>query len=224
MQGKNMNHKSIKAVIFDKDGTLFDTERVFMRAWRLAAEELNVPDIATTSRECTGKTIPDIAIYWAAKYPHIPFDDYITRRQNHFRHIIETEGLPMKKGTPEILAYLKDAGIKIALATSSYWEEAFDHLTKSGLMPYFDAIVTSDMVTNGKPAPDPYLLAASKLGVDPADCIGVEDSINGVKSIHAAGMRAVMIPDMIPPTDEVRSIWWMECSSLTELLEVIRRI
>ena len=90
-------------------------------------------------------------------------------------------------------------------------------------MPYFEAIVTSDMVENGKPAPDPYLLAASKLGVKPAYCIGVEDSINGVKSIHAAGMRAVMIPDMIPPTDEVRGIWWMACESLLQLMEVIKQ-
>ena len=213
----------IKAVIFDKDGTLFDTERVFMRAWRLAADELSVPDIATTSRECTGKTLHDIGIYWAAKYPDIPFDDYITRRQYHFGKIIQEEGLPMKAGTMEILAYLKEKGIKIALATSSTYEEASHHLNLSGIMPYFDAIVTSDMVKRGKPHPEPYLLAAEKLGVDPLYCIGVEDSINGVKSIHAAGMRAVMIPDMIPPTDEVRSLWWRECESLTELMEVIKQ-
>ena len=128
----------------------------------------------------------------------------------------------MKEGTLEILTYLKEAGVKIALATSSMHEEAFDHLTRSDLMPYFEAIVTSDMVENGKPAPDPYLLAASKLGIEPAYCIGVGDSINGVKSIYAAGMRAVMIPDMIPPTEEVRKLWWMKCHSLTELLEVLQ--
>lgn len=218
-----MMNTPIKAVIFDKDGTLFDTEKVFLRAWRLAADELGVPDIDATVRDCTGKTIPDIGIYWAEKYPTIPFDDYITRRQNHFKRIIEEEGLPMKAGAREILTYLKEVGVKIALATSSMHEEAFDHLTRSDLMPYFEAIVTSDMVENGKPAPDPYLLAASKLGIEPAYCIGVEDSLNGVRSIYNAGMRAVMIPDLIPPTDEVRALLWKECESLIHLTEEIKQ-
>lgn len=214
----------IQAVIFDKDGTLFDTEKVFMRAWKLAAAELNVPDIEPTVRDCTGKTIPDIAIYWAAKYPTIPFEDYLPRRQHHFHAIIDAEGVPVKDGAMAILAYLKGRGVKIALATSAGHAEAVQHLTQSGLMPYFDAIVTSDMVEHGKPAPDAYLLAASKLGVEPAFCIGVEDSLNGVKSIHAAGMRAVMIPDMIPPTEEIRGLLWRECQSLDALREELERL
>ena len=81
----------IRAVIFDKDGTLHDTEQVFARAWRLAADEFGVPDMDTTITDCTGRTLPDIATYWNAKYPDIPFDVYIPRRQYYFNAII-TDG------------------------------------------------------------------------------------------------------------------------------------
>ena len=79
----------IKAIIFDKDGTLHDTEKVYLEAWTLAAHELNVPDIENTVRDCTGTTIPWIAQYWAGKYPNIPFEDYLPRRQYHYFRILE---------------------------------------------------------------------------------------------------------------------------------------
>ena len=105
--------------------------------------------------------------------------------------------MPVKEGAYEVLTYLREHGYKVALATSTPWETVEDHLARTDMAGYFDVIVTGDMIENGKPAPDIYLLAAERLGVDPADCVGVEDSPNGVRSVHAAGMRAVMIPDMV---------------------------
>ena len=86
---------------------------------------------------------------------------------------------------------------------------------------YFDTIVTGDMIEHGKPAPDIYLLAAQRLGVDSAECIGVEDSMSGVRSIHAAGMRAVMIPDMIQPTPEVEALVWKKLTEISQLIPLL---
>ena len=212
----------IKAIIFDKDGTLHDTEKVFMQAWKLAAAELNVPDIENTVRDCTGTTIPWIAEYWAKKYPTIPFEDYLPRRQHHFCEIVK-DGIPVKEGAHELLTYLKDHGYLIGMATSTGHKSAMEHLERTGMLEYFspNAIITGDMVENGKPAPDIYLLAAERLGVIPSECIGVEDSLNGVRAIHAAGMRAVMIPDIVEPTPEVEALAWKRCEGLPDIIPLL---
>lgn len=212
----------IKAVIFDKDGTLHDTEKLFHIAWKLAAEELNVPDIDATVRACTGRALSGIAVYWADKYPDIPFEDYLPRRQKHF-HAMVSKDVPVKDGAMELLAYLKEHGYKVALATSSPYDEAVDHLKRTDMYPYFDAVVGGDMIKNGKPAPDIYLLAAEKLGVAPENCVGVEDSINGILSIHAAGMRPVMVPDLIEPTPEIEKLLWAKCDVLTDIIAELEK-
>ena len=127
----------------------------------------------------------------------------------------------MKKGAHEVLSYLKAQGYKVGMATSTPWDTVKDHLERTDMMGYFDTIVTGDMIEHGKPAPDIYLLAAERLGVDPADCVGVEDSMSGVRSIHAAGMRAVMIPDMIRPTPEVEALVWKKLTEISELIPLL---
>ena len=210
----------IQAIIFDKDGTLHDTEKVYLQAWRAAARDLNVPDIESTVRDCTGTDIPWIAEYWAKKYPDIPFEDYLPRRQQYYFGILES-GVPVKEGAHEVLAYLKSHGYRIGMATSTPLDTVTDHLARTGMTEYFDTVVTGDMVQNSKPAPDIYLLAAERLGVDPADCIGVEDSMSGVRAIHAAGMRAVMIPDMVEPTPEVEALAWRRLTSISQLPDLL---
>ncbi len=212
----------IQAIIFDKDGTLHDTEKVYLEAWTLAAKELNVPDIEATVRDCTGTTIPWIAEYWAKKYPDISFEDYLPRRQHHYFRILEA-GVPVKEGAHELLSYLKSRGYKIGMATSTPWDTVKDHLERTGMTDYFDTVVTGDMVERGKPAPDIYLLAARRLGADPTECIGVEDSLSGVRAICAAGMRAIMVPDMIEPTPEVEALVWKKCDGLLDLIELLEQ-
>ena len=213
----------IKAIIFDKDGTLHDTEKVYLRAWKAAADEFGVPDIEATVRDCTGTTIPWIAEYWAKKYPNIPFEEYLPRRQHYYFGILE-QGVPVKEGAREVLAYLKAHGYKIGMATSTPWETVKDHLARTGMTEYFDTVVTGDMIRHGKPAPDIYLLAAERLGVDPAACIGVEDSLSGVRSIHAAGMRPVMIPDLIEPTPEIEALVWRRLDEISELIPLLEGV
>ncbi len=166
--------------------------------------------------------IPGIAAYWTEKYPDIPFSEYLPRRQYHFNRII-ADGIPLKPGARELLLYLRERGYRVGMATSTGHEEAMEHLRRAEMVDCFDegAIITGDMVAHGKPAPDIYLLAAERLGVEPAACIGVEDSSNGVRAIHAAGMRAVMIPDIVTPTPEVEPLIWKRCSALGELCAVL---
>lgn len=213
---------SIRAIIFDKDGTLHDTEKVFMRAWKLAAAEYGVPDIEATVRHCTGMTIPAIAEYWAEKYPTVSFDEYLPRRQYHIREIMK-EGVPVMPGAKELLEELNARGYAVGLATSTPYREAMEHLERTDMVKYFreGAIITGDMIENGKPAPDIYLLAARRLGVEPAACVGVEDSPNGIRAIHAAGMRAVMIPDIVHPTPEVEALLWRRLDDLSQLLPAL---
>ena len=215
-----MANTPIKAVIFDKDGTLHDTEKVYLQAWKAAAAEFGVPDMEATVRDCTGTTIPWIAEYWAKKYPDIPFEDYLPRRQHYYFEILE-QGVPVMDSAHEVLAYLKTHGYKVGMATSTPWDTVKDHLARTDMAKYFDAIVTGDMIENGKPAPDIYLLAAERLGVDPADCVGVEDSPNGVRSIHAAGMRPVMIPDQVQPTPEVEALLWKRLDRLADMIPLL---
>ena len=212
----------IKAVIFDKDGTLHDTEKVFVQAWHLAAAEFDVPDMESTIRDCTGMPLPGIERYWNAKYPSILFADYIPRRQYYFNEIIK-DGIPLKEGCIEVLTYLREHGYRVGMATSTGRKSATEHLCRTDMLSYFqeDAIITGDMVECGKPYPDIFLLAAKRLGVEPAHCIGVEDSFNGIRAVAAAGMRPVMIPDMLTPTPEIRALAWRTCHSLLDLIPLL---
>ena len=112
-------------------------------------------------------------------------------------------GVPVKPGLREVLTYLKEKGIKIALATSTSRKTSVLNLESAGVTAFFDTLVCGEDVTNGKPHPEVFLTAAERLGENPADCIAFEDSINGIKSAHAAGMVTVMVPDMLQPTDEI---------------------
>lgn len=212
--------KEIKAFLFDKDGTLQDTEKIFQIAWRQAAETFHVPDIDSTVYACTGMTLPTIAEYWEKKYPDIPFWPFITARNQHFEDMI-SKTVPVREGAIELLETLRAAGYRLALATSTGEKAAMDHLRRSGMDHLFDAMIFGDMVAYGKPAPDIYLAAAAALGVSPEVCVGVEDSVNGVLSICNAGMRALMVPDLIQPTPALEEKLWARCDRLLDILPLL---
>ena len=209
----------IRAVIFDKDGTLHDTEQVYHRAWRAAAEQTGVPRIMEFVAVCTGTNFARTAELWQEFYGDaFAFRPFWELRNAIYDEMIEAEGLPIKKGAYELLDYLKDNGYKIGLATSTNAKRVERHLVQSDMKKYFDTVVTGDTVPNGKPAPDIFLIAAERLGVDPVECMGVEDSFNGVRAVKAAGMYTVMAPDMIQPTKDILKI---TDSCVQELGEII---
>ena len=215
---------AITSIIFDKDGTLHDTEKVFLEAWRRAAEDLDIPDIENTVRDCTGVNLTDTAVYWGKKYPTVPFEDYLARRQYYFNEIVR-DGVPVKAGAVELLTYLNDHGYRVGMATSTPYDTVMEHLERTDMTRFFTpgAIVTEDMVKRGKPDPEIFLLAAGRLGADPAACIGVEDSNNGIRAVHAAGMRAVMVPDLIPPAEDVKGKIWKTCEGLLDIIPILKQ-
>ena len=215
----------IKAVIFDKDGTLHDTEKVYHRAWRAAAEQTGVPDITDFIALCTGTNAHQTAILWQDFYGDAyDFPSFWALRDTLYDQIIEKDGLPIKEGAYELLDYLQANDIKIGLATSTNAERVNRHLELSDMQKYFDAVVTGDTVPNGKPAPDIFLIAAERMGTDPAQSMGVEDSFNGVRAVRAAGMYTVMVPDMIAPTDEILGLCDACPKTLTDIITIIENM
>ncbi len=210
----------VRAVILDKDGTIHDTERVFFRAWHMAAEIFHVPDIEATARACTGMTEQDMSSLWAKKYPDIDFWPYVRKRNEIYFELV-SQNVPHREGAMELLTGLKALGYRLGLATSSKTANGTDQMIRSGMAGLFDAMVFGDMVEKGKPDPDIFLKAADLLGVDPAECVGVEDSVNGIRAIHAAGMRAIMVPDILEPTPEIRPYLWAICPHIPDILKVL---
>ena len=135
-----------------------------------------------------------------------PFDLYLARYRATVLASIARDGLPLKPGAAEMLRHVKAAGLPLAVATSTQRDRAREHLEHATFLPLLDALVTRDDVVNAKPHPEPYLLAAARLGVNPADCLALEDSHTGVRSAAAAGMKVVMVPDLLPATDEMRGL------------------
>ncbi|MBQ7319046.1 MAG: HAD family phosphatase [Clostridia bacterium] len=214
----------IRAVIFDMDGTLLDTERIYAAAWRAAGEELQFAQTEEALAACTGRNLTDIRRYFEEHYAGVmSFDLLQTTRERYYEHAIASGGVPLKPGATALLAYLKSNGIKIALATSTGPERTRYNLSSTGLLPYFDVLVTGEDVTHGKPHPETFLTAAARLGVAPQACMGVEDSFNGVRAIRAAGMVTVMVPDTVSPTDEIRALLDAECQTLAEIQPVIEK-
>ena len=214
---------SLRGVVFDMDGVLFDTEKIYDEAWLEAARRLRIPNIEPAIIACKGVNGAFARAYFATDYPQVDYDAFERIASECFEEIVEARGLPEKPGLHEILDFLQGAGIPVALATSTGRERCLRHLAKSGVEPYFRAVVAGDQVAHGKPAPDIYLAACAALGLNPADCVAVEDSYNGIRSAHAAGLRAVMVPDLLPPTEEMRDLAWRVLDSLNDLATALEK-
>ena len=139
---------------------------------------------------------------------------------------LEAEGgkLPKKPGVCELLEYLKTRGVKIGLATSTREKVVLKELKDGGILPFFDVIVCGDMVKRSKPDPDIYLEACSRLHVRPSECFAIEDSYNGIRAACRAGMKAIMVPDLAKPTEEMEKLAERILPSLHEVKEYFEEI
>lgn len=210
----------IEAVVFDMDGVLFDTERLVMECWRKIASTMDICDIDSILHACIGanKKVTQ-AIFLERLGEDFNFNHFDTQAHDIFVKQVEEEGLPIKLGVCELLEYLKEAGIKIGLASSTYEKEVRSHLKRAGIADYFEVIVGGDMVKASKPDPEIYLTACKKLGVEPRHAIAIEDSHNGVRSASSAGLRTIMVPDLLPETEEIKALLYKKCDSLLEVMQ-----
>ena len=192
---------NIKAAIFDIDGTVLDTERIYMKSWKIAAEEKGFPmpyEALAGTRSVSGQEAEKIFKHYCGE----AFDYKKTwvRRVELAEEMIASAGAEnlVKPGVHETFAYLKEHGIKICAASMTTAARTYSHLESAGLINEFDCIFTGDDVKNGKPAPDIFIKAAEAVGVLPAECVVVEDSASGIRAGHASGAKVLMIPDAIP--------------------------
>ncbi len=196
---------SIKGVLFDMDGVILDTEKLYIRFWLEAAELLGYPmtfEMSLGMRSLSSEAgerklksyLGEDADYFAVREKRIQIMD----------KYIEEHGVELKAGIYELLAFLKEQGIKTSIATSSPLERTKKYLTQVGLIDEFDAIVSGHMVEHGKPEPDIYLFAASNLGLKPEECLVLEDSPTGILAAYRAGCVPVIVPDQDQPDEETK--------------------
>lgn len=213
-----------KAVVFDMDGVIFDSEKLYRKHWMISGKEYGIPEhemrelcdlIAGATKERNEKLMK-------TRYGEdFDYEAFRTITMNRMDAEIAKNGLELKPGVLELFQYLKANGYQIGLATSTQKERAEGNLKRAGILEMFDRIVYGGVVEHGKPAPDIYLKACADLGVAPSEAIGIEDSINGIKSSAAAGLYTIMVVDLVQPTDEIRELAAYIYDSLFDVIALL---
>ena len=215
---------TITAVLFDMDGLVLDTEKLYTRFWQEAAKALGYPmtkEQALGMRSLNrGAGLAKMQSYFG---PKVDYDKIRNKRIELMDVFVEREGVTLKPGIHELLDYLKEHGIKTAIATSSPMERTLLYLGSVGLEQSFDELVSGYMVEKGKPEPDIYLYAAEKLGVKPSECMVLEDSPAGILAAHRAGCLPVMVPDQDRPDEETRAILYAEAENLLAVISLLEQ-
>jgi HAD superfamily hydrolase (TIGR01509 family) len=186
------------------DGLLIDTEAVYIKAYMAGAAIMGVEMPLAFCHSMIGTPSPECDRMIQEFFgPAFPLDDFNGHVNGHAHRLLEA-GVPVKPGAAELLAFLSERGLPLAVATSSSRRTTERHLGRAGLLGHFGALATRDDVVRGKPHPDIHLEAARRLGVAPERCLAFEDSNTGLTAAHAAGTMAIMVPDIMAPTDESR--------------------
>jgi HAD superfamily hydrolase (TIGR01509 family) len=213
--------RTVKAVVFDMDGLLVDSEVAYCEALTAEALAMGFELPMAVLKRMIGSTWAGSAAvlrdHFGADFDTDGLRDGSVKR---FYELAEAE-IALKAGVLELLDHLDAAGLPRAIATSSRHTDVRHHLTTHALAERFNTVVAQGDYARGKPHPDPYLTAAERLGVDPAACLALEDSHNGVRAAHAAGMMTIMVPDMLDPTEEMHTLCVRIARDLHEVRELL---
>jgi len=205
-------------VIFDMDGTLFDTERLAVQALATAFGEHGVTVPAHAFEHVIGLASKDTRAYLSRFAPAgIDAEGILRRGGELIEARLSRDGMPMKSGVANLLAYLHGRGTALAVATSTRTASAMRNLQRANIAHYFGAVVGGDAVPNAKPYPDIYLRALSELERSADEAIAIEDSDHGIKSAHAAGLRVICVPDIKPIAAAIQALAHRQYHSLDEL-------
>lgn len=210
----------LKGAIFDHDGLMFDTEKIWQANWKLVADEMNITLPEEFQKEIcgsSGQRMLDVI----QKYYHVEDGTSIRDRVRQGVFDDEAKHIDMKEGLLDILEMFQKHGVKMAVASSSQKEMIVRNLRKANVEDYFEVVVSGQEVEHGKPAPDIFLLAAERLGLDAKECYVFEDAYNGVQAGVASKAKTIMIPDLVQPTDEIRNIVAAVCTTLKEASDKI---
>lgn len=213
----------IRALLFDMDGLVFDSERIVQRSWNIAGEKLGYTNMGEHIYHTIGMNHAGANQYFAETLGEMfPIEEFRTLARENFYNIVEKEGLPVKAGAKELIFYAKQMGYKTAVVTSSRKPYAEKMFRDAGMYQYFDGFIFGDMVTRSKPDPEIYIKAYEMLGIEPEYCIAFEDAPAGVEAAVAAGIDVIMVPDLVQPDEETRMRAWKVIESLDEAIEILR--
>ena len=214
----------IKYVIFDKDGTLIDTEPLFYKSWYTVGDKWGLEGMRENYYpNIAGQSIDRSIRFLKETYgKSLDAEGFMSERMAVVRKLMDN-GIPLKPGCIEILDFLKLQGIKAAIATSTAADISLRNLKKLGLLDRFDAVVTGDMVENGKPAPDIFIECGKRIGAVPEETLVVGDSSFDMIGGHRAGMRPVMVIDHNPPSEEAKPLCYAVYNSLFEVMDLIKK-
>lgn len=212
-----------KGAIFDMDGTLFDSEKIYQSAWLATAKDFGKDRGEELVKEVSGSSEANCRKMIHEFYPDVDVDKFFKQVVATAVKVFENDGVEMMKGVTEILTYFNEHGVKMAIASSSSIEVISRNIERADIKKYFSAVVSGESVEHGKPAPDIFLKAAEKINVPASDCYVFEDSFNGIRGAYAAGCVPVMIPDTVQPTDEIKKLCAAIYPSLTDALNAIKQ-
>ncbi len=211
---------NIKAIIFDMDGVILDSESISDITWKMAADEKGLAVNDEILNACRGTNKNDTMTI-LKKYYGADFDSeaFLERTSQFFHEIEEKDGIPLLPYAKEILEYLKPR-YRLALASSTRGPTVERQLRAAGVIDFFETRTTGEMVVHSKPDPEIYLMACKSIGVNPDECAAIEDSLNGIRSAHAAGLHPVMVIDKVQPTEEIKKM----CEHIFDSLDGLKTI
>lgn len=213
----------IKAVIFDMDGTLLDSERIGLKAWQYVIDKYSLPfDLSLPYRSIGLNYTSMQNLFLTELGDDYPFEKYWKCVKQKFSEYEEKNGIPVKQGFNELCTYLKANKIGMYVATSTYHASAAKELEHSGVLGYFDGIIGGDEITKGKPDPEIFIKAAELSGYNKENCLVIEDSTNGLKAGINSGIRTVYIKDIVDVPSEIADKAYAKCEALDDVINVIK--